>query len=225
MSKFVALICLLCSFFVKAQTFVINSAVIESHQTPKSKYAQLMLKEAFHSLNIDVEFRYRPDKRSIVETNNGHADGEFARIATIVDDYPNLVVVPESLAQMDIVAFTAQPSINLAGYKIEQHNYSIGYLSGWKNLTDILVNYPNKKAIGEYKTLFRLLARQRIDVLLFTKNAGEQILDAMAPLPYQRSPVLFTYPVYLVIHKKHVDLVPQLATSLRRLKLKYSTNR
>jgi len=225
MRKFIALIFLLGCFFVKAQTFVINSAVLESHQTPKSKHAQLLLKEAFRSVNIDVEFRYRPDKRSIIETNNGHADGEFARIAAIVDDYPNLVVVQESLAQMDIVAFTAQPSINLVDYKIDQHNFSIGYLSGWKNLIDLLVNYPNKKAIGEYKTLFRLLARQRIDVVLFTKNAGEQILDAMAPLPYQRSQVLFTYPVYLVIHKKHAGLVPQLTASLRRLNRKYSINR
>lgn len=97
------------TFAIKAQTFVLNSALLASHQTAKVINGLPMLVEVFGSLGLEIEFRYRPNKRSITETNNGVADGEFARIASIAEDYPNVIVVPEPLAQLDIVAFCNGP--------------------------------------------------------------------------------------------------------------------
>jgi len=223
MAKYILLV-LVCSFTTKAQTFILNSAVLKSHQTDKAKNAQAMLVAAFASLDITVEFRYRPDKRSIVEANSGQVDGEFARIPSIVNDYPNLIVVPVSLADLDVVAFTAKPTIDLSGYIIGEQQYRIGYLSGWKNVRDLLANYPNKKEIGEYTTLFRLLIRQRVDLVFFTQTAGEKILRATPNIPYSKSSSLLAYSVYLVLHKKHAQLVPKLAASLQRVQKGYLTN-
>jgi len=180
-----------------------------------------MIREAFGTLGYQVQYRYRPDKRSIKEANSGMADGDFLRMATIVDDYPNVVVVPEALAQLDIVAFTIDPKIDLTNYQINQHQYLIGYLSGWKNVADLVDSYPNKTAVGEHVALFKLLIHGRIDVVLFTQDAGETILKALHNYNYQISSSLFSYPVYLVLNQRHSKLALPLAAKIKKLKNKY----
>jgi len=208
----------------KQQTLVINSAVLESHRTTASFNAQTMIVEAFNKLGIEVIFRYRPDKRSIVEANSGLVDGEFARISSITQDYPNLLLVPESIADLDIVAFAISPKIELSDYQINQHNYHIGYLLGWKNIDQLLVDYQHKSGLGDHLTLFKLLAKDRLDVVLFTKTAGQEILARQKIMTYQASPSLLAYPVYLILHKKHAKLVSKLAAQLKIIKGNYPSN-
>lgn len=113
------------------------------------------------------------------------------------------------------------PSIDLSNYKIDQHQYRIGYLSGWKNVTDLLSDYPNKKAVGEHDTLFKLLAGKRLDIVLFNRTAGKKILDDSQEFNYKISSSLLSFSVYLVVHKKHAALVPQLAAKLKKFKSHY----
>jgi len=203
-----------------SQTFVLNSPLLKSHQTTKVKNGLALLVEAFNAIGIDVVFRYRPDKRSITEADAGLVDGDFVRIASIVNRYPNVVVVPEALSAMDIVAFSINPSIDLSEYKIEEHQYHIGYLAGWKHVSDMLENYAEQTAVGEYDTLFRLLIGERVDLVFFNKTAGELILQQQNVHRYQVSPSLLSYTTYLVLHKKHADLVEPLTKEIKRLKAK-----
>jgi len=206
------------------RSLVINSAVLESHQTQASANAQAMLVQAFSQLGIDVVFRYRPDKRSVVEANAGLVDGEFARISSITQDYQNLLLVPESIAELDIVAFSIAPTIDLKRYQIKQHSYHIGHLLGWKNIEHLLAGYQHKTGVGDHLTLFKLLVRNRVDVVLYTKIAGQKILAKQKIKIYKTSPSLLAYPVYLVLHKKHASLVPLLAAQLKRIKRRYPSN-
>lgn len=152
---------------INAQTLLLNTPLLKSHQTAEVKEILAIMTEAFNTLDIKVEYRYRPDKRSITEANAGTVDGEFARIATIVDQYPNLVIVPEPLANSNLVAFSLQPDIKLSDYKIEQHQYRIAYLSGWANATALLKDYENKVAVAAFDVLFKLLASKRVDVVIY----------------------------------------------------------
>jgi len=212
------LLFLFCVGTAHSQTFVLNSPLLKSHQTAKVKNGLALLVEAFGALGIDVEFRYRPDKRSIAEANAGLVDGDFVRIASIVKRYPNVVVVPEALSAMNIVAFSIKPSIDLSEYKINQHQYHIGYLAGWKHVSEMLQGYPEQTSVGEYDTLFRLLIGERVDVVFYNKTAGELILRDQHVQQYQVSSPLLSYTTYLVLHKKHANLVPQLAVQLKHFK-------
>ena len=203
---------------------IINSTTLQSHQTPVAINAQAMLVEAFDTLGFDIEFRYRPYKRSIEEVNNGIADGDLARISSITQGYPNLVLVPESIADFDIVAFTTTPGIKLIDYKITQHRYHVGYLLGWRNIEHLLKGYQPKSAVGDHHTLFKLLIKKRFDVVLFTQVAGERILSSQKIVDYQTSPSLLAYPVYLILNKKHTNLVAKLAAQLKIMKNKYPGN-
>jgi len=216
----VCLFCVGCFFHVAltAQTFVLNSPLLKSHPTAEVKKGLALITAGFAALDIAVEFRYRPDKRSISEVNNGVADGDFVRIASINKSYPNVIVVPEPLSQMELVAIALRSDIDLAHYQINQHQYRVGYLTGWKVVQNLLDGHPNKIAVGEFDTLFKLLLHQRLDLVLFNQAAAEKLLNSLKIDNYQISPSLLSYTTFLVLNKKHRALVPRLAAQLKRIK-------
>lgn len=69
---------------------IINSATLHTHNDSQDKTTIRLMTKAFKQFGITIELRYRPDRRSIVEANNGVVDGEFVRIASITDKYPNI---------------------------------------------------------------------------------------------------------------------------------------
>jgi len=204
------------------QTFILNSPLLKSHPTARIKVGLVILTDAFSALGIKVEFRYRPDKRSVTEANTGLVDGEFARTSDIAQRYPNLVVVPEKLGVTNIVAFSLGQKIDLSDYKINQHQYNIGYMSGWANVSALLKDYRNKVAVVEYDVLFKFLVHKRVDLVLYNPVAGEKILRNRHIYDYQMSQSLLFNETFLVLNKKHAALAPQLAIEIKRAKIKYA---
>jgi len=204
------------------QTFVLNSPLLKSHPTARVKVGLAIITDAFSALGIKVEFRYRPDKRSVTEANTGLVDGDFARIARVVREYDNLIVVPETLGVTNIVAFSLGKNIDLSDYKINQHQYNIGYISGWANVSSLLKDYRNKVAVVEYDVLFKFLVHKRVDLVLYNPVAGEKILQSQHIYDYQISQSLLINETYLVLNKKHAALAPQLAIEIKRAKIKYA---
>jgi hypothetical protein len=78
-----------------------------------------------------------------------------------------------SLANSNLVAFSIKPHIELSSYKIEQQ-YTIGYLSGWANASALLKDYPDKVGVLGYNVLFKLLANNRIVLVIYNQTAGEK---------------------------------------------------
>lgn len=213
---FISYVCItMCENMANAKTFLINTPLLKSHKTPEVTLAFSRITEAFNILNINVEYRYRPNKRSLIEANDGVVDGEFARIKSMTEQYQNLVVVPEYLIATNLVAFSLKPTLDLSDYKLGSHNYRIGYMSGWKNATDLLEQYTNSIGVRDYEVLFKLLESRRVDLVIFTKDGGEKILKEMQLADYQVSPSLLSYKVYLLLHKKHAALAPLLADKLK----------
>jgi len=196
--------------------FIINSALLESHKSQGLVDTKLMIIAAFEALGLTVEFRYRPDKRSIYEANTGMVDGEFARVSTIADSFPNLIVVPEPLAQSNLVEF----SLASKGVAIFSNQHRrIGYIKGWNFLEQLLADNPDMIGISHHNKLFKLLFHDRYDTVIYTKEAGLKILKEL-----QRdnqtivSEAVYSYPVYFVLHDQHAELAPQLAEQFKRLK-------
>jgi len=197
----------------------INSALLQTHKTQQVIEAKRTIYQAFSLLGIDVEFRYRPDKRAIHEANSGIVDGEFARVKHITDDYPNVIVVPESLAEVEMVEFAikAEKPANQVSFSDQQRR--VGYMLGWKNSGDMLASHPHKVAMSDHIKLFNVLFHDRIDTVLYTKKAGIEILKKQnRQLKTIISKPLQAYSVYLVMHKKHAELVPKLAAKIKEVK-------
>ncbi|NRA62453.1 MAG: hypothetical protein HRU25_16435 [Psychrobium sp.] len=62
-----------------------------------------------------------------MEANEGLVAGEFVRVSNITDIYPNVVVVPEPLSNIALVAFSLRPDIDLSQYKID--HFTIRWLN------------------------------------------------------------------------------------------------
>jgi hypothetical protein len=75
--------------------------LLKRHETIQVKNILAMLTYAFGALDIKVEVAYRPDKSSMIEANIGAVNGDFI----------------------------IKPHIELSSYKIEEHPYTISYIS------------------------------------------------------------------------------------------------
>lgn len=204
------------------QTMIINTAILNTHNKSLNKTTEFLMTQAFKRLGITIELRYRPDRRSIVEANNGIVDGEFARITSITDTYPNVVIVPEPLAYRDLVVFSLNPDIDLSSYHLGQKDYLIGYMFGWKNASDLLRDHQEKTSTSDHEVLFKLLKQGRIDLALYTRIGGiDNLTENMHNAKYSYSQSLLRYPAYLVLHKKHRAIAPKLAQVFRELKAEY----
>ena len=64
-----------------------------------------MLNYSFNKLKLNIEFRQRPDKRAMFEVNMGIVDAEFARINDIKNYYDSIILVPEPMLTVNLVAF------------------------------------------------------------------------------------------------------------------------
>ena len=75
---------------------------------PGSLLLEQIIGEMMRRNNIDMTFHILPAQRSLERVNSGYADGEAARISTINQTFPNLISVPESIFEIDILAVSKE---------------------------------------------------------------------------------------------------------------------
>ncbi|WP_319470520.1 transporter substrate-binding domain-containing protein [uncultured Pseudodesulfovibrio sp.] len=176
-----------------------------------------IVKEAFKRINIKAEIVFTNTRRSLVTVNNGELDAEINRVAGMEQTYTNLVRVPEPNMQMQFVAF-ARKKISISGWE-SLRKLRIGMVQGWKILEQHTREFPHVTHLTEISTLFEMLERDRIDVVLYSKLTGCEELhkldfDDIHPL----SPPLATRDMFLYLHKSHERLAVPLAEALREMK-------
>jgi len=165
-----------------------------------------IVSQIYKRLGYDIIIDIYPAKRALKMSNSGLVDGELFRIKGLQQTYPNLRMVPTPLYELDALAI----SINLA---VEVNNwqdlqpYKIGIMSG--------AEYAKKGAKGmdthpanNYKELFNMLERKRVDVIVCIKPA---CLFELKKLKINNINVLGVVErmfVYHYLHRKHEKLVP-----------------
>jgi len=194
------------------------------------QYITDMLNYSFNKLNIDLEFRQRPDKRSILEVNMGLADAEFTRIKSITQHYENLIIIPESMITVDLVAFSIDKAIDLNNFTLKENPYHIGYVAGFKMAENALINHRLKSYVSHRDKLFNLLINKRFDIVLYIQKEGinriEKTLTALNKTDryYNISTPLQSPKLYFVLNKRHQELVPKLTIYFKEFKSKYPIN-
>lgn len=186
-------------------------------QSQDGHFDKLLIR-AFARLGKTISIEIKPAERSLADANQGLTDGEFIRISAIGDMYPNLIKVPEPLYQMEFVVFSKMPQLTVTENWQGLAGYSIGYVIGWKIVENHLSAMGSSEHIGvnNEDTLFKLLAAGRIDVAVYSKHFG---LNAIKRLGlngiYMSDNALAEEPMYLFLHKRHRELIPDLASVLR----------
>lgn len=176
-----------------------------------------VLEKAYDALGITFEVHPMPGQRALVEANAGKADGELYRIHLDKQIYSNLIRIPVVIDYFDSVyAITREPLES--AHLDDVAELRIGILRGLKFAEELTRQMPNVTTISEWEQLWRMLDRERIDVVITPKRinatqdvnienggfAKTRITDARVNL-------------YHYLHSRHADIVPELTRTLRHM--------
>jgi len=201
--KYILIFCFIFTSILNAQedkVFTINTGFTG----PTKQFVEIITLEAFKRAKLKINFQGLPNKRALINANNGIDDGDAARIWEISDYYPNLVRVPVQNSKIDIVVLSKKR--NIIKDVSDLSKFNVGVIHGMK-IAVVLAEKANPLSLykaKEYKSLIKLLSQDRLD-LVITNRIG--IYEHREYLEHNKFYILdkplLTRPLYLHLHKKN----------------------
>lgn len=214
---------LLLSLFINtalAETIVLStwltSPLSNSEQTG---HFDIIVKAAFAQLDKQVTIVAKPPERSLQDANAGITDGDFFRVSQIETLYPNLIKVPVPLYTLEFLAFGQHiENVHFTQWQ-DLAPYSIGYIKGWKIIEKNIKDFTHTVVVSDHETLFKLLEINRLDIAIYSRVFGVDLMKRLNITNIQMSRHIFaTEPMYLFLHKRHKNLVPALSRAFKALR-------
>lgn len=180
--------------------------------------------EAFKRIGIEFVYEQYPGRRCSVMADEGSVDGEVARIASYANSHPNLIRVRESGFDVNFIAFSADPDINIDGWKsLRDKDYKIVGKRGVKKLQEKLpgvVKKENTYFVSKWSYGFKMLADRRADVFIDVDVGAGRLLDSdeFKSSGIRIAGLMEKEATYAYLHRKHKSVVPQLEKALREMK-------
>lgn len=217
----VALCCAasLASHPVLAWPLVLNTDSASPHSRPDdSGFEDRIVLEAFRRIGVPVRLVRLPSERALKNAEQGIDDGSYVRIAGLSAQYPNLVMVPEPMSEYSFTAFARNPAITTPSWDNLRARRT-GIVTGWKLAEKNLAGAPRLSRVRDEDTLFALLDKDRVDVVVSSLHTGLEIARRHGYHNVRAlSPPLAVLPMHLYMHKKHAALVPLLDQALRQMR-------
>lgn len=190
------------------------------------KWVWLIYTEAFRRLGRTFQLTANPMSRQSALANEGLVDGEVARVHGYGAAFPNLVRVEEPVLDLVFSIYTANPTLRL------------------QRLEDIAATTLN----GEYRrgvgicenAMKQVLPAERLSDVTTSEQGAKKLLagrtdiycdNDVSMLRVIHSPEIMdaatlrkvfslgtAIPTYPYLHKKHADLAPRLAATLKQMK-------
>ena len=183
----------------------------------QSGMLDLIVKESFARMGMDVALQPLPSKRGLVMADSGQVDGDANRISGLQAAYPSLLQVPESNMTYEFTAFTLRSDVNVRNWGDLRH-YTVAYIIGWK-IYDEHVQAGRVVKVATPENLFALLRAGRVDVALYYRLGGLYYARKLGLTNLRAlTPPLATREMYMYLNSRHADLVPRLAEALRGMK-------
>jgi polar amino acid transport system substrate-binding protein len=160
-----------------------------------------------------------PGRRALKNANKGHADGDAGRVFGTEKKYPNLVMIPESIINVHIVAFTKNLDIALdQGWK-SLTPYHVGIIRGHQYSEKMVTFYKSITKADNTEQLLTLLEKERAELVITVQIEGlATIKKANLKNIKVMQPPLETIPIYTYLHKKHLGLVAKLNKAIISMK-------
>jgi len=197
----------------------LNSADTSPYSTLEDNgFYDILLKEVFENLGIDIEINHLLSKRSIQNADNGIDDGEFARIEGADVEYKNLKIVPEPLVDFYFVAYSKNSKIVISNWD-SLNNHSIAFINGWVYLQNNVPDSVSVTLVSNEDSLFKMLLKDRVEIILYSKLRGLSKIerDGLEDVFLLDQP-LASRGMYLYLNKKYEYLVPDITTELVNIK-------
>lgn len=198
---------------VQAQETLIFSTL---QGVPTTGVLEKLLKEAYGLIGIQIQVAPFPAERALLLSNQGKVDGELVRAVVIEKSNPNLIRIPVSIWNLDLVVFTKDTSFEVDGWE-SLKPYRIGSQNGWKIVEANTINFQTTFITNPYQ-MWEMLDKNRLDIVVFGKFGGLSSLQKLEMSDIKFLPKsIMKLPLYHYIHRKHQSLVPGITASLKKM--------
>jgi len=208
------------------QTLRINSSHASPRSTPEQTgFQDAIVKEAFRRIGIEAVIVHQPSERALQNVQSGVDDGNFARVAGLEAKYPNMVMVPEKIADFFFTVFTKDQALSASSFA-DLRTKNVAIVIGWKILEDNLAGAKTLTKLKNGENLFAFLAEDRCDAVVYDHLQGLEVIRQKGLTGIRAVlPPLATLPVYLYLNKRHAALVEPLALALAGMRLDGTSER
>ncbi len=193
-----------------AQTVTIVRQDIE---TPLVNISEAVAREAFRRAGLTLVLRRASMAQSIELANAGEVDGELHRIADVVKQYPNLVVVPTPINTVDVGIYGAREDFarkSRAELRKETVVIQRGIFALQKATQGMAVTDTQTPS-----SAFDMLLNGRVDAAVLPVINTEYNLVDLGVKGIVRWPYLWaSEPLHLLLHKRNANLVPRIEGAL-----------
>ncbi len=175
-----------------------------------------ILYHALNAIGYNMTMDAAPMTYADQMADNGDKDGMACHVAGLEVEYPNLIMVEESLAEIKFEAFVrADETIEIKEWS-DLSGLTIGTVQPKTYTTEHLPTDIKGRLIKDnYRELFMALLEGECDVVvvnLITDNSS------IYPEGVKRATTLAIEPVYLYLNKNQADLVSDISKSIAQLK-------
>lgn len=161
---------------------------------------------------ISISFEALPAERSLNLSEQGINDGDCCRIPTaVMAHYKNLIPVNESFMSVRFSAFEKKHLTTIKGFA-DMKPYTVGTVKGWKLAVKKLEEFKPAEThiVTTPEQLFKMLDQGRIDYGVMGYLSGLKSISNLKLKDIKAiSSPLAEKPLYLMLHKKHKNLVPE----------------
>ena len=202
-----------------AETLVLNNPTAPPlTNDDKTGFIDIVVGEAFRRVGLELKLIKLPPERALKNANDGIDDGDLLRIAGLEKLYPNLIRVPEKIFDVNFVAFANKPEVEIDRW-LSLKPYIVGLIKGWKIFEKNIPAGTDMVYAHDPEQLFTLLEKGRIDIALYTRLMGLDIVKRRQLTGVTiLSPPLAIRETFLYLHKSRKDFVPLIADALAALK-------
>jgi polar amino acid transport system substrate-binding protein len=107
-----------------------GTIVISTVEGSVSAIAEKVMAEAYKRIGMKLEVKKLPGERALQASNNGEVDGELYRKRDIDQTYPNLIVIPVAVVNIDEMVFTKKSKKFAVKSWDSLLPYRVGYRKG-----------------------------------------------------------------------------------------------
>lgn len=161
---------------------------------------------------ISISFEALPAERSLSLSEQGINDGDCCRIpAVVMGHYKNFIPVNESFMSVRFSAFEKKHLTTIKSFA-DMKPYTVGTVKGWKLAVKKLEKFKPAEThiVTTPEQLFKMLDQGRIDYAVMGYLSGLKSISSLKLKNIKAIiPPLAKKPLYLMLHKKHKNLVPR----------------
>ncbi len=175
-----------------------------------------IVREAYRRLGIELRSELLPRERALMSADSGETDGDLIRAAGIDTRYVNLVRVPEPVITFEAIAFTAGLKFTVDGWD-SLRPYSLCIVRGMK-LAEQGTEGMQRMIANTTDQAILMLSAGRCQVTVLAHQVWLDIERLHAGPMRALDPPVTRVPLYHYLHRRHAELAPRLADTLRQMR-------